>query len=70
MLTSTSTSTAPDRQDTNLAAADDQTLVLAGRQGVCAAAGFLVARDAGFALTCQVLAEPARRRQRGRPTIQ
>lgn len=63
MLASTSTSTATDRLGTNLALAVDQALALAERQGVRAAAAYLVARGAGFALTCRVLAEPAWRRQ-------
>lgn len=52
------------RPNTGLAATVDQALDLAEEQGARAAAAFLTARGAGFALTCRVLAEPARRRPR------
>lgn len=60
------TSTGAGRPNTDLAAVVDQALALAEKQGARAAAAFLTARGAGFALTCRVLAEPKRRRQRGR----
>jgi len=59
-------STGTGRPNTDLAAVVDQALVLAEKQGARAAAAFLTERGAGFALTCRVLAEPERRRQRGR----
>ena len=48
-----------DRPNTELATVVDQALVMADR---LAAAQFLEASGAGFALTCRVLAGPARRR--------
>jgi hypothetical protein len=49
-----------DRSNTDLAAAVDQALTMADKR---AAAAFLTARGASFALTCRVLAERARRRE-------
>lgn len=63
MDTST-TSLGAGRPNTDLAAVVDQALALAEKQGARAAAAFLTARGAGFALTCRVLTEPERRRQR------
>lgn len=51
-----------DRPNTDLAAVVDQALAVALEQGARAAAHFMEARGAGFALTCRVLAEPERRR--------
>jgi len=48
-----------DRPNTELASAVDEALNI---DDVRTAAAFLVSRGAGFALTCRVLAEPARRR--------
>lgn len=60
-----------DRPNTELAAAVDHALMLAEGQGAQAAAAFLAAQGARFALTCRVLAEPARRRaQLAPPTAQ
>jgi hypothetical protein len=42
-------------------------LLLVERAGVRLAAQFLARRGAGFALTCRVLAEPARRRAASAP---
>ena len=53
-----------DRPNTELAAAVDQALAVLEQQGPRAAADFLEARGAGFALTCRVLREPTRRRSR------
>ncbi|NTB05821.1 hypothetical protein [Agrobacterium tumefaciens] len=50
------------RPNTDLAAVVDQALALAEKQGARAAAAFLTARSAGFALTCRMLDEPRRRR--------
>jgi len=60
------TSTSAGRRNTHLASIIDQALALAENQGMRAAAAFLTERGAGFALTCRVLAEPERRRQRRR----
>lgn len=54
-----------DRPNTKLAATVDQALAMAEDQGLRAAAHFLEARGASFALTCRVLMEPARRRATG-----
>lgn len=48
-----------DRPNTELARAVDEALTM---DDVHAAAAYLVDHGAGFALTCRVLAEPARRR--------
>ena len=56
------TCTGASRPNTDLAAVVDPALALAEKQGTRAAAAFLIARGAGFALTCRVLAEPERRR--------
>lgn len=56
-----------DRPDIKLAEAVDQALAMVPEHGVQAAAAFLADRGAGFALTCRVLAEPARRRAAGNP---
>lgn len=53
-----------DRPNTDLSTAVDQALAMLEQQGARAAADFLKARGAGFALTCRVLAEPERRRRR------
>jgi hypothetical protein len=51
-----------DRPNTQLAATVDQALIVLEQQGIGAAARFLEASGARFALICRVLAEPARRR--------
>jgi len=48
-----------DRPNTELARAVDEALMM---DDVRAAAAYLADHGAGFALTCRVLAEPARRR--------
>lgn len=50
------------RLNTDLAAAVDLALAIAIEHGARAAARFLEGQGAGFALTCRVLGEPARRR--------
>lgn len=50
------------RSNTDLAIAVDPALLLAQTKGAWRAAAFLEANGARFALTCRVLAEPARRR--------
>jgi hypothetical protein len=62
MPTSTTSSTGADRPNTTLAATVDQALAVLEQRGARAAADFLQARGAGFALICRVVAEPARRR--------
>jgi hypothetical protein len=52
------------RSNTDLAITVDLALLLARTKGPQRAAAFLTARGAGFALTCRVLADPARRRGR------
>jgi len=51
--------TTTDRPNTDLSAAVDQALTMADKQ---AAARFLTAQGASFALICRVMAEPQRRR--------
>jgi hypothetical protein len=51
-----------DRPNRVLSADVDLALMLLDQVGVHAAAAFLASRGAGFALTCRVLVEPARRR--------
>jgi hypothetical protein len=51
-----------DRPNRAHAAVVDDALALAEQQGVDAAAAFLAAHGVGFAVTCRVLKEPARRR--------
>jgi hypothetical protein len=55
-----------DRPNAELAASVDQALAIEIELGTQAAAAFLEARGAGFALTCRVLGAQARRR----PTCQ
>jgi hypothetical protein len=50
------------RPNAELAEAVGLALVVLEEQGARAAADYLTKRGAGFALTCRVLAEPARRR--------
>lgn len=64
MPTSIISSAGADRPTTDLAAAVDQALAVLEQNGARATAAFLEERGAGFALTCWVLAEPARRRSR------
>jgi hypothetical protein len=59
MDTSTA-STGAGWPNTALTAAVDEVLILAEEQGVCAVDAFLTTASACFALTCWVLAEPAR----------
>jgi len=56
-----------DRKNSDLAIAVDLALLLVETKGIERAAAFLTARGAGFALTCRVLAEPARRRALAAP---
>jgi hypothetical protein len=51
-----------DRPNRVLSADVDLALMLFAQIGRHAAAAFLASRGAGFALTCRVLADPARRR--------
>jgi hypothetical protein len=51
-----------DRPNRTLSTDVELALFLVDRVGLRAAAQFLEARGAGFALICRVLAEPARRR--------
>lgn len=51
-----------DRPNCVLSADVDLALILVEQIGMHAAAAFLSTRGAGFALTCRVLQEPARRR--------
>lgn len=53
-----------DRPNTDLSAAVDQALAVCLELGPRAAATFLEARGAAFALTCRVLGQPERRRAR------
>jgi hypothetical protein len=53
-----------DRLNTDLAAAVDQAAAIHIELGPRAAAAFLEAQGAGFALICRVLEEPERRRAR------
>lgn len=62
MTTTHTTYSGADRLNTELASAVDAAINLAEQQDVRTAADLLADHGAGFALTCRVLAEPARRR--------
>jgi hypothetical protein len=51
-----------DRPNSDLALIVDLALLRVDKLGVRGAAAFMASRGASFALTCRVLAEPARRR--------
>lgn len=53
-----------DRSNDRLEAIVDQALTVFEQHGARQAAAYLTAHGAGFALTCRVLGEPARRRAR------